>query len=83
MCGDRLATWRDMVCYEFRAQIDFSPDKIRTSPDLAGLRRTSPDLAGPRGRTSPDLSGLDTLPKFQIAVSPELGGVERTDFWSE
>ena len=41
-----------------------------------------PDLAGP-GRTSPDLSGLDTLPKFQIAVSPELGGVERTDFWCE
>ena len=38
-----------------------------------------PDLRPDR----PDLRKCHTLPKFQIAVSPELGGVERTDFWSE
>ncbi len=42
-------------------------------------------MAGP-GRTWPDLAGLAKmghLAKFQIAVSPELGGVEHTDLWCE
>ena len=40
------------------------------------------ELSGP----CPDLSGPAFslhFPKFQIAVSPSLGGVERTDFFSE
>ena len=41
-----------------------------------------PDLSGP----CPDLSGPAFslhLPKFQVAVSPSLGRVDRTDFFSE
>ena len=40
-----------------------------------GLRPDRPDR--------PDLRKCHTLPKFQIAVSPELEGVERPDFCPE
>ena len=44
-----------------------------------GLRPDRPDLRPDR----PDLRKCHTLPKFQIAVSPELEGVERPDFCPE